>query len=257
MQHETRTDAIGTIDWTERTGGVLTRREQVALMRPLLRGERRIVAGRIAMALRLHSGRRASVEPERLLPPDSMLAREAESAVREVLSPALLNHSHRAYAWGAALASIDNVAFDPELFYLAALFHDTGIPSPDPMVDFTVRSAALARDFLAPHGVADERQKVVVNAIALHHTPGVGFEHGPEAHLLSAGAAVDVFGLRASQVPDNVRSSVIAKHPRVGFKREFARLFRAEARQVPHGRAWYLRRYAFSDVTIPLAPFRG
>ncbi len=45
--------------------------------------------------------------------------------------------------------------------------------------------------------------------------------------------------------------------PRFGFKREFAALFRAEAQRVPRGRAWYLHRFAASDLSIRLAPFRG
>jgi hypothetical protein len=249
--------AIGTIDWTERTGGVLTRQERTALMRPLLRAHRDIIAGRIAMALRLHAGRRTSIDPGSLAPPDSASAREAEAAVQELLSPALRNHSYRSFAWGSALAAVDTITFDRELLYLAALFHDTGIPSPVPEVDFTVRSAAVARTFLDAHTVPAKDQRVVTNAIALHHTPGVGLDLGPEAFLLSAGAAVDVFGLRTDHLPDATRAQVVQRYPRLGFKREFAALLRTEADRVPHGRAWYLHRYAFSDIAIRLAPFRG
>ena len=209
------------------------------------------------MALRLHAGRRSSIDPSSLTPPDSVLARDAEVAVGDLLSPAVLNHSYRAFAWGAALAAVDGIAFDRELLYVASLFHDTGIPSPVPEVDFTVRSAALARTFLGARDISPEDQRVVTNAIALHHTPGVGLDHGPEAFLLSAGAAVDVFGLRSNHIPDAVRAAVVQEYPRLGFKREFAGRFRAEAKQVPHGRAWYLHRFAVSDVAIRLAPFRG
>jgi hypothetical protein len=34
---------------------------------------------------------------------------------------------------------------------------------------------------------------------------------------------------------------------------EFAGLLRAEAKQVPRGRAWYLHRFAMSDLSIRLA----
>ena len=137
-------DQIGSIAWTERTGGVLTVRECVTLAGPLLREELGILVGRLAMALRVHSGRRATVEPARLAPPDSALARDAQAAADDLLSPVLRNHSHRAYAWAAAIAARRGIAFDPELLYLAAMFHDTGLPSPVPHVDFTVRSAAMA-----------------------------------------------------------------------------------------------------------------
>jgi hypothetical protein len=250
-------ETIGSIGWTERTGGVLTARECLTLARPLLLGELGMLAGRLAMALRLHSGRRSSVDPSRLAPPDSALAREAETAARDLLTPALLNHSSRAYAWGAAIAALHGIAFDRELLYLAAMFHDTGIPSPVPDVDFTVRSAAVAREFTDSHGLPADRRELIANAIAMHHTPGVGLDAGAEAYLLSTGAAVDVFGLRSDEIPDAVRRSVVQEHPRLGFKREFAGLLRAEAERVPRGRAWYLHRFAVSDVSIRLAPFRG
>jgi len=173
-----------------------------------------------------------------------------------MLTPALFNHSSRAYTWGAAIAALHGVTFDRELLYLAAMFHDTGIPSPVPDVDFTVRSAAVAREFTDSHHMAPDNREVVANAIAMHHTPGVGLESGAEAYLLSAGAGLDVFGLRSNELPDAVRHSVLREYPRLGFKREFAGLLRAEARQVPRGRAWYLHRFAVSDLTIRLAPFR-
>jgi hypothetical protein len=257
MSQPRPTDPIGSIGWTERTGGVLTARECLTLARPLLRGELSIIAGRLAMVLRVHSGRRNSIDPASLVPPDSALARDAEVAAHDLLTPALLNHSSRAYTWGAAIAALHGIAFDRELLYLAAMFHDTGIPSPVPNVDFTVRSAAVAREFTDSHNVPADIRELVANAIAMHYTPGVGLESGAEPYLLSAGAAVDVFGLRSNEIPDAVRQSVIQEYPRLGFKREFAGLLRAEAKQVPRGRAWYLHRFAMSDLTIRLAPFRG
>jgi hypothetical protein len=209
------------------------------------------------MALRLHSGRRSAIDPASLVPPDSSLARDADVVAHDLLTPALLNHSRRAYAWGAAIAALHRITFDRELLYLAAMFHDTGIPSPVPHVDFTVRSAALAREFTDSHDVSTDDRELVANAIAMHHTPGVGVDSGAEAYLLSAGASVDVFGLRSNEVPDEVRNRVIQEYPRLGFKREFAGLLRAEAKQVPRGRAWYLHRFAMSDLSIRLAPFRG
>ena len=107
-------DPLGSIGWTERTGGVLTARECVTLARPLLREELGILAGLLDMALRVHSGRRATVDPARLRPPDSSLARDAQEAAEELLTPVLRNHSHRAYAWAAALAARRRITFDRE-----------------------------------------------------------------------------------------------------------------------------------------------
>ena len=106
------------------------------------------------------------------------------------------------------------------------MFHDTGLPSPVPHVDFTVRSAALAREFAGRHGVPADSREVVTNAIAMHHSPGVGRESGPEAYLMSAGAAVDVFGSRSNEIPDAVRRSVVGAVPAAGLQ---ARVRRAVA----------------------------
>ena len=251
------TPDLGTLAWTERTGGALTRRERLALARPLARGHRDLVMGHLALAVRLHRGRRVHLDPAALAAPDSSTAHESTVAARDLLSPAVLQHSHRAYVWGVALAALDGIDVDRELFYVASMFHDTGLPSGIPDVDFTVRSAAHLRLFADRHGMSPAQRDVMTDAIALHHTPGVAPEAGPEAYLLSAGAAVDVFGLRAGDIPDAVRRQVLQQHPRLGFKQEFTRLWRAEARQVPRGRAAFLRRYAATDVTIRLAPFRG
>src|SRR5262245_62178293 len=104
-------DPLGSIGWTERTGGVLTARECVTLARPLVREELRIVAGLLAMALRVHSGRRTTIETARLAPPDSSLARDAKQAAEDLLTPALRNHSHRAYAWAAAIAAGRGISY--------------------------------------------------------------------------------------------------------------------------------------------------
>jgi hypothetical protein len=255
MSHQ-GSDPVGSIGWTERTGGVLTLREGLSLMRPLVRDELRITAGLLAMALRRHPGRRSVLDPAELVPPDSSIARDAEEAAQDLLAPVLLNHSRRAYAWGATIAALQGLTFDRELLYVAAMFHDTGLPSPVPHVDFTVRSAQLAREFSERRGVPADGRELMANAIAMHHTPGVRPDAGAEAFLLSAGAGVDVFGLRSGEIPDAVRRNVVQDFPRLGFKREFAALWRAEAKQVPRGRGWFLHRFALTDVTIRLAPFR-
>ena len=100
---------------------------------------------------------------------------------------------------GRGLA-LQGITFDRELLYLAAMFHDTGIRLV-PDVDFTVRSAALAREFTDSHRVPADIRELVTNAIAMHYTPGVRLESGAEAYLLSAGASVDVFGLRSNEYP--------------------------------------------------------
>ena len=235
MSQPRPTDPIGSIGWTERTGGVLTARECLTLARPLLRGELSILAGRLAMVLRMHSGRRSSIDPASLVPPDSALARDAEVAAQDLLAPALLNHSSRAYTWGAAIAALQGITFDRELLYLAAMFHDTGIPSPVPDVDFTVRSAALAREFTDSHDVPADIRELVANAIAMHYTAGVGLESAAEAYLRSGGAAVDVF--EPTQQRDT-RCSPPERHPGVHAVGLQARVRRASPSRGQASPSW-------------------
>ena len=94
-------------------------------------------------------------------------------------------------------------------------------------------------------------------AITLHHSPGVTLAHGPVAYLLSAGAGLDVVGVRSWQLPPDLLAAVVAAHPRDGFKREFSAAFRTEATWVPDGRAQFLHRYGAFGLAIKTAPFRG
>ena len=190
------------------------------------------------------------------MPTDSPLARDAEVAAQDLLTPALRNHSSRAYTWGAAIAALHGITFDRELLYLAAMFHDTGIPSPVPDVDFTVRNAALAREFTDSHHVPAAIRELVANAIAMHYTPGVGLESGAEAYLLSAGAAVDVFGLRSNEIPDAIRQTS-STSTRGWASSGSSPGFSGRGQASPSWPRWYLHRFALSDLSIRLAPFRG
>src|SRR4051794_33331645 len=134
------------------------------------------------------------------------------------------------------------------------MFHDTGLPSPVAHVDFTVRSAALAREFADRPRLPADSPGAAPKPTAMRHSPGVPPQSGSEANLMSAGAAVDGFGSRSNEIPDAIRKRVVEQFPRPGFKREFAALWRAETKHVPRGRASSLHRFAVTDPTIGTAP---
>jgi hypothetical protein len=146
---------------------------------------------------------------------------------------------------------------DREVLFAAALLHDVGLPTPVPQVDFTLASARVARDVAEQVGLSTAATDTLRTAITLHHSPGVTLAHGPVAYLLSAGAGLDVAGVRSWQLPPDLLAAVVAAHPRAGFKREFSAAFRTEATRVPDGRAQFLRRYGAFDLAIKTAPFRG
>jgi hypothetical protein len=248
---------LGTYSWVDRTGGQLSTAERRSLRRPLAKAHAANAVGRLSMLARLNSGRHAQITSARLTPPSSVLTRTAAEQARCRLSPALLNHSYRTFAFGAALAELERVTVDTELLFAAALLHDTGLPSKDRNVDFTLGSARIARDVAEEVGLSTAATETIRTAITLHDSPNVTLAHGPVAYLLSAGAAVDVIGLRSWQLPPDLLAAALETHPRLGFKREFSAAFRTEAAQVPRGRVQFLRRYGAFDLAIRLAPFRG
>jgi hypothetical protein len=248
---------LGTYGWVDRTGGQLTGAERRSLLRPLARTHAVNAVGRLSMLARLNTGLRAQIDPAQLVPPSSALTRAAVAQAQRRLSPALLNHSYRTFAFGAALGALEGLTVDAELLFAAALLHDTGLPTSERNVDFTRSSARIARDVAEEVGLSPAATETMRSAITLHYSPRVTPAHGPVAYLLAAGAGVDVVGLRSWQLPTDILTSVLEQHPRQGFKGEFAAAFRAEAARVPRGRAQFLRRYGAFDLAIKLAPFTG
>ena len=248
---------VGTHTWVERTDGLLTAAERRSLLRPLASTHLTNAVGRMSMLVGLNTGRRATVPAARLKAPDSALTRAAEVEARRRLTPALLNHSYRTYAFGSALGALENLDVDREVLFAAALLHDVGLPTPAEGVDFTRASERVARDVAEDVGLSTAATDAMRTSITLHYSPGVTQAQGPVAYLLSAGAGLDVAGLRSWQLPPDILAAVVAEHPRLGFKREFAAAFRTEAARVPRGRAAFLRRYGAFDLAIKAAPFRG
>lgn len=249
---------LGTLPWVAHTGGRLSPSERRALIRPLVGLHAVNALGRTAMCLRVNSGRRALVPPSALRQPTSAITVAAEQEAVRLLSPALLNHSHRTYLFGVAVGHLERVAVDRELLFAAAMLHDTGLRPPVPGVDFSRASAAIALEVAETVGLSTAATQVMRNAIALHHSPDVTVAtDGAVAYLLSAGAALDVVGLRSWRLPRDLLDQVVAEHPRLAFKREFASAVAAEAAAVPQGRMALLRRFGAFDLAIKLAPFQG
>src|SRR5258705_9061865 len=88
--------------------------------------------------------------------PDSQIAREATELVRQHAPEILFNHSVRVYVFGAMKGTRQNIKFDPELLYLAALFHDLGLVDKyhTKTKRFEVDGPDAAREFLRSHGAS-------------------------------------------------------------------------------------------------------
>jgi len=157
--------------------------------------------------------------------PDSLLAKEATGILREHATDLLFNHSIRVYLFAAEQGRQRKLRFDPELLYVAAVFHDFGLirkfSSPDER--FEVDGANAARQFLSAHGIAEDQMQTVWEAIALHTTPGIPKHMRPEVALLNSGVLLDVLGAGFDQFPAETREEIVARYPRINFKEGFIR----------------------------------
>ncbi|MFJ9037884.1 HD domain-containing protein [Streptomyces sp. NPDC102406] len=159
--------------------------------------------------------------------PDSALAKEATELVRDTAGPLLYDHSRRVFLFGALRGRHRELTFDPELLYVAALFHDLGL-TPRYAASrqrFELDGAEAAQDFLLRHGLPPERARTAWTAVALHTTPEIPYRMEPEVALVTAGVEVDVLGLGFDEVDDAQRDAVVAAHPRPDFKRQILRAF--------------------------------
>jgi hypothetical protein len=246
---------VGTYPWTLRTGGNLAPVDRRRLVVDLAGVHVHNAAGRLAVVLRLNSGRRAEVAAERLRPPESILTRAAEATAVRHLPTTLLNHSQRTFRFAMALGELERIEVDTELLYAAALLHDTGLVLTDGAGDFTLASARLAGEVAERVGLSTAATETLQTAITMHHSPRVPRDAGAVAYLLAAGAGVDVVGLRSGELPRAAVDDAVHAYSRAGFKKYFARAWIDEAARVPLGRAELLRRYGAFSLAIRLAPF--
>ncbi|MCT9091890.1 HD domain-containing protein [Streptomyces sp. ASQP_92] len=159
--------------------------------------------------------------------PDSALAQEATELVRDLAGELLYAHSRRVFLFGALRGHRRGLAFDPELLYVAALFHDLGLTPTyaTSQQRFELDGAGAARDFLLRHGLPAERARTAWTAIALHTTPEIPHRMEPEIALVTAGVEVDVLGFGFDELTDAQREAVVAAHPRPDFKRRILAAF--------------------------------
>jgi hypothetical protein len=220
---------VGTLAWAERTGGTLSRRERIGLLGDAARLQMRILPAQTRALLGRANPRGFSVDPDRLRLP-------------------------------AILADRDGLEHDPELFYATCLLHDLGLSDRyrDTITGqacFAATAATVARDWSREHAWPEPRCTALADAICQHLNPEVRPEHGIEAHLMQAGAGFDVVGMRHWEVATPSVQAVLARHPRLGFKKSFGSAMCAQADQHPGTRTHFLYRYMQFGARIKRAPY--
>jgi HD superfamily phosphodiesterase len=159
--------------------------------------------------------------------PDTRLVAEATELVRKAADPVVFHHSRRVYFWASMRGRNRGWDFDPELLYVGALFHDLGLTDTYARTDqrFEIDGADEARRFLLEHGVAEDRARLVWEAIALHTTPEIPWHMAPEIALVTSGVEVDVLGIGYDEITSEEREAVVAVHPRPDFKNTILKEF--------------------------------
>ncbi|MFG3168735.1 HD domain-containing protein [Streptomyces sp. NPDC048200] len=159
--------------------------------------------------------------------PDSKLAQDATDLIRDTTPALIFHHSRRVYLFGSLQAAALGLSPDPELLYVAALFHDTGLVPPYRSDDqrFEMDGADQARAFLLAHGLSESDASTVWTAVALHTTPEVPYKMAPEIAATTAGVETDVLGLRLANITRAQIEAVTAAHPRPDFKRQILEAF--------------------------------
>ncbi|MFC0438479.1 HD domain-containing protein [Kutzneria buriramensis] len=154
-------------------------------------------------------------------------AAEASRRILETAGPLIHGHSRRVFFFGQLHAERLGIKPDPDLLYLAAMFHDAGLHTPysDAVQRFEVDGADHGRKFLLEHGFSAAAVDTVWTAIALHTTPGIPGRMGPEIAAIHLGVLTDVAGVGLDDLdPDQVKE-ILAVHPRGDFKNEFLRSY--------------------------------
>ncbi|MBQ0997578.1 HD domain-containing protein [Streptomyces sp. RK62] len=159
--------------------------------------------------------------------PGTTAVAEATRLIQQATGPLVYHHSRRVFVFGAMHAHRLGLEPDPELLYLAAMFHDTGLLTPFSDVEqrFEVDGADHARKFMLDSGFPAEAADVVWTAIALHTTPGIPGRMGPEIAITHLGVLTDVIGLGLGELDRGQVDEIITVHPRGDFKNEFLQAY--------------------------------
>ena len=168
--------------------------------------------------------------------PSSSVAVKATRLVEQAVPPLVFHHSQRVFFWGALHADGRKLDVDPELLYLASLFHDTGLVAPfvEPAQRFELDGADKARAFLVEHEFAKVDVDAVWQAIALHTTPGIPERMAPLIAATNLGVLTDVLGVGLDELDPARVEEVVARHPRGDFKTEFPKTYFEGQKHRPH-----------------------
>jgi HD domain len=162
--------------------------------------------------------------------PDSPIAQAAAAMVLAGEPEILFRHAMRVFLFASLIGRRRGLAFDAELLYVAALFHDFGLTERyrHSRKRFEVDGANATHEFLDGHGVPADDVADAWHAVALHTTFGLHPYMAPLTALLGAGVETDLLALHFDEVSRAERDEVLQAWPRgAGFKELILEAFAA------------------------------
>lgn len=167
--------------------------------------------------------------------PDTHAAMLAREVCRHFHTASLVNHCERAYRFGAALGIAQELTFDPELLYVAAMFHDSGLAPAFDNVSRPFEDAGgdVGWVFAAGAGWRLARRNRVSEIIVRHMWQSVDPALDVEGYLLESSTSFDIAGAGASLWPDDFCADVIRLFPRLELAAEFGAAFTDQAARKP------------------------
>lgn len=190
--------------------------------------------------------------------PDTQMARDTTTFIRDTESDLLFNHSSRVYYWAALAAQKRDVQVDKELLYVGCMFHDIGLTHEHCSCDkrFEVDGANAARKFMQRYGITREDIDKVWTAIALHTTPGIPEFMAPEIALLTTGVEMDVLGIGYDTYKEEERVAVTSEHPRSEhFKEDIIQAFYDGIKHRPQTTFGNVKADVLKDKDAGFTPF--
>jgi hypothetical protein len=250
-----RNDVYGGYAWTRQTAGVMSPRDRLQAIAPIVGTLVSYLIGNVKYRMGRNTRTTAGLSFDDLREPDGALAAEAKKAWA-TLAPHVREHSYRTWAYGRALAAFDGERLDEELFYVACLLHDYGLPDPHAGEDFTLRGAECAKRCAQAAGRSEVTGTALADAITFHVTPGVGrYDVERLGCYVQAGSMLDLAGLRANDLSPAYLEAVAGASDRTGVTRAFTGLVKAEAAKNPGSRFSMLNRCGMT-LTFRFSPLR-
>jgi hypothetical protein len=208
--------AFGTLEWSKKNNGVLTRTEQFHFLRNMAFLAAREVTDVIRAKLGLLKP--VNLDLSDLAPPDTRMVKDTEEFARDTHTQDLLSHGYRTYYFGAMIAAYRKLKYDKEVYFSAAILHDIGLTesriSPLTQCCFAVSGGHQAHNFLLSKDHPAAKAQIVGDAISAHlnlHLPVR--KYGEVASLVAKGAVCDLFGSEKRKLPEKFKSDLLRAYP--------------------------------------------